>query len=128
MSNNDTKIFGLSFVKGAFVQIEIQFVFVKDLHHTANLCMMVMECFREDEDVIDVDYDLSIVDFDVENLILSSIMVWKVAGEFVKPKNMTVGLKRPRLVLKAAFHSSPSLIRTLLYPQRTSSFVKYLAS
>ena len=55
------------------------------------------------------------------------IMDWKVAGEFVKPKNMTVGSNSPRFVLKAAFHSSPSLIRTLLNPQRTSSLVNYLA-
>ncbi|KIJ10925.1 hypothetical protein PAXINDRAFT_36638, partial [Paxillus involutus ATCC 200175] len=51
------------------------------------------------------------------------IIVWNVAGELVRPKNITRGSNRPRLVRKAAFHSSPSLIRTLLYPQRTSSLV-----
>ena len=29
---------------------------------------------------------------------------WKVAGELVSPKNITVGLKRPLCVMKAAFH------------------------
>ena len=29
---------------------------------------------------------------------------WKVAGELVRPKNMTVGLKRPLWVTKVAFH------------------------
>ena len=43
------------------------------------------------------------------------------------PKNMTVGSNSPQFVLNAAFHSSPSLIRMLLYPHRTSSLVKYLA-
>ena len=37
-----------------------------------------------------------------------------VLGEFVSPKNMTVGSNRPRLVVNAAFHSSPVLIRMLL--------------
>ena len=43
------------------------------------------------------------------------------------PKNMTVGLNNPRFVLNAAFHSSPSLIRILLYPHQTLSLVKDLA-
>ena len=52
---------------------------------------------------------------------ISSIMVWKVAGEFVRPKNITVGSNSPSEVLKAAFHSSPSSILTLLYPHRMSN-------
>ena len=57
----------------------------------------------------------------------SFIMVWKVVGLLVIPKNITRGSKRLQLVQKAAFHSSPDLMCTLLKPQRTSSFVKYLA-
>src|SRR6266404_5212634 len=52
------------------------------------------------------------------------IIIWKVVGEFVKPKNMTVGSNNPSGVRKAAFHSLPSLMRILLYPHRTSTFVK----
>src|SRR6266576_129675 len=59
---------------------------------------------------------------------MSFIIVWNVAGELVNPKNITSGSNRPRLVRKAAFHSSPSLILMLLYPHRTSIFEKYLAS
>ena len=55
------------------------------------------------------------------------IMVWKVVGLLVIPKNITRGSKRLRLVRKAAFHSSPGLMCTLLKSQWTSSFVKYLA-
>ncbi|KIJ08059.1 hypothetical protein PAXINDRAFT_41482, partial [Paxillus involutus ATCC 200175] len=54
---------------------------------------------------------------------ISFIKFWKVAGELVRPKNMTRGSNKPRFVRNAAFHSSPSLIRTLLYPQRTSNLV-----
>src|SRR6266481_2472849 len=52
------------------------------------------------------------------------IIIWKVAGEFVSPKNMMVGLNSPSGVRKAAFHLSPSLMRMLLYPHRTLTFVK----
>ena len=55
---------------------------------------------------------------------ISFIIVWKVVGELVKPKYITRGSKSPRFVRKAAFHSSPSQMRTLLKPQRMSSFVK----
>ena len=41
------------------------------------------------------------------------------------PKNITIGSKSPLFVLNATFHSSPFLICILLYPQRTSSLVKY---
>jgi hypothetical protein len=51
------------------------------------------------------------------------IIVWKVAGELVSLKNMMVSSNRPSLVMKAAFHSSPSLIHTLLYPHWMSNFV-----
>src|SRR5580658_9318448 len=51
------------------------------------------------------------------------IIIWNVAGELVNPKNMTVGSNSPSGVRKAAFHSSPGLIRMLLYPQRTSNLV-----
>ena len=62
----------------------------------------------------------------IKSFKMAFIMVWKVAGEFVSPKNITVGSKSPLLVWKAAFNSSPSFIHTLLYPQRTSSLEKTL--
>ena len=55
------------------------------------------------------------------------IMVWKVAGLLVIPKNITKGSNRPQLVWKAAFYSSLGLMPMLLKPQQTSSLVKYLA-
>ena len=50
-------------------------------------------------------------------------MVWKVAGEFVSLKNITVGLNSPSGVRIAPFHSSPSLIQMLLYPHQISTVV-----
>ena len=45
---------------------------------------------------------------------------WKVGGELHCPKNMTRGSYRPKGVVKAAFHSSPSLMQMLLYPHRVA--------
>jgi len=42
------------------------------------------------------------------------IMVWKVAGELVRLKNITVGSNSPSLVVKAAFHLCPFFILTAL--------------
>ena len=50
-------------------------------------------------------------------------MVWKLAGEFVSPKNITVGSNNPSGVRNDAFHLSPSLIWMLLYPHQMSSVV-----
>src|SRR5258708_3749515 len=55
---------------------------------------------------------------------ISFIIVWNIVGELHSPKNMTVGSNSPQLVQNAAFHSSPSLICTLLNPQWRSSMVK----
>src|SRR5258708_19581300 len=51
------------------------------------------------------------------------IIIWKVAGEFVRPKNIIVGSKSPSGVRNAAFHSSPGFMRMLLYPHRISNLV-----
>ena len=45
---------------------------------------------------------------------MSFIMVWNIARLLVRPKNMTRSLNNSWLVQDAAFHSSPSLIHTLL--------------
>src|SRR5260370_41576894 len=52
------------------------------------------------------------------------IIIWKVAGELVSPKNMTIGSKSPLGVRNAAFGSSPGLMRMLLYPHLMSNLVK----
>ena len=46
-----------------------------------------------------------------------------MAGEFVNPKNMTVGSKSPSGVRKAAFHSLPGLMQMLLYPHQMLNLV-----
>ena len=47
-----------------------------------------------------------------------TIIVWKVAGELVSPKYMTMGSQMPKQVLNAAFHWSPLWIQMLLYPHQ----------
>jgi len=69
MSDNDAEVLGLLLIKGALVEIEIQLVVAEDLHYPMDLRMMFAKSFREDEDIINVHYDLSIVDFDLENFI-----------------------------------------------------------
>jgi len=46
-----------------------------------------------------------------------------MAGEFVNPKNMTVGSKDSSGVVNATFYSSSFLILTLLYPYLRSIFI-----
>ena len=53
---------------------------------------------------------------------ITFIIVWKVAGELVSAKNITLGSYNPQFMMKAAFHSSPCLMRTLLYPHWMSNF------
>ena len=54
------------------------------------------------------------------SLRISFIIAWSVAGEFVIPKNMTVGSKDPTYVVNALFYSSLSFILTLLKPHYKS--------
>src|SRR5260221_6638721 len=55
---------------------------------------------------------------------ISFIIIWNITGELHSPKNMTVGSNSPWLVQNVAFHSSPSLICTLLNPHWRSGTVK----
>ena len=47
-----------------------------------------------------------------------------MAGELHILKNMMFSLNSPSGVVKAAFHQSSGLMRTLLYPHCTSNLVK----
>ena len=51
------------------------------------------------------------------------IIVWKVAGELVNLKYMTMGSYALMCVVNTAFHSSSFLILTLLYSHLRSSFI-----
>jgi len=55
---------------------------------------------------------------------MSFIMLWKIADVLKKPKYITVVSKRPHLVINTIFHSSPSLMQTLLYPYLKLILVK----
>jgi len=51
------------------------------------------------------------------------IIVWNIAGEFVIPKNITVGSNNSICVINAFFYSSSFLILTLLKLHHKSIFV-----
>ena len=56
------------------------------------------------------------------------IIVWSIVRLLVMSKNITKGSKRLQLVQKAAFHSFPGLMWTLLNLQHIYHFVKYWIS
>src|SRR6267154_496535 len=122
MQDDEAQIFDLGPCKLALVMSEIEFVLSESFQYQMCDSVMLFHRLCKDEDVIQVDTDHTSV---MRSWKMSFIMVWKVAGLLVRPKNITRGLKSPRLVRNATFHSSPSLTRTLLYPHRTSSLVKY---
>src|SRR6266702_4413611 len=100
-------------------------MFLESVQYLVYYSLVVREVGRgSDEDVVHVDYYFPVA---VRSRKMVSIMVWNVLGEFVSPKNMTQGSKSPKLVLKAPFSWSPSLMRTLLYPHRMSSLVNRVA-
>ena len=51
------------------------------------------------------------------------IIVWNIAGKFISPKNITIGLNDSSNIINAAFHSSSFFIYTLLYPHYKSNLI-----
>jgi hypothetical protein len=58
---------------------------------------------------------------------ISSIILIKVVGAFVKPKGMTKHSKIPSFDLKAIFHTSIYSIGTWWYPDFKSILLKYFS-
>src|SRR5882724_7005478 len=122
---DEAEVFDCGLLEGAFLHFEVEMVLTEDVKDSYyNLVMLFFSLTAKNKDVIHVDGHYPFIN---ELLKMSFIIVWKVVGLFIKLKNITKGSKRPQFILKVAFHSSPSLICTLLYPQWMSSFVKYLA-
>src|SRR5882724_12377161 len=92
---------------------------VQDLYHNGMVFLLCLA--TENEDVVHVDDYNSFINEFSEDVVHHHL---ERPGLLVRPKNMTRGSTRPWFVQKAAFHSSLSLILTLLYPHRTSSLVK----
>src|SRR6266481_5958137 len=85
---------------------------------------MVLDRSGIDQNVVHVYGHKAFINELLENVIHHGLEGSWAVGE---TEYMTRGSKSPRLIQKAAFHSSPSLMCTLLYPQCMSNFVKYLA-
>jgi hypothetical protein len=96
-------------------------VFLEPTEHLPDNFMMMGEVRMRDEDVIEIDHDVSRQD---EVWKVSFIIIWKVAGELVRLAYITSGSKSSQLVWNLAFHLSPSQIQMLLNPHQTLSFVK----
>ena len=85
---------------------------------------VVVKVFGVDEDVVHVADEFPMADEVSEDVIHHGL---ECCGELHRLKNITQGSYSPRLVVKAAFHSSPSLIQMLLKPQQRSSPVNHWA-
>ena len=51
------------------------------------------------------------------------IIVWNIAGKFISPKNITIGLNNSSNIVNATFYLSSSFIYTLLYPYHKSNLI-----
>ena len=79
------------------------------------------------QDIVHIDCHVSFIDEVLEDVTHHGLEGGQAVGEAEEHDQGFETSKRPQFVQKVAFHSSPSLIHTLLYPQCTSSFIKYLA-
>ena len=109
--DDHAEIFDTGFFEFALLMPEVQVVLAHAIEDNSSDPAMFFEAVCEDEDVVEVNGDNVPV---MRSLKISFIIAWKVAGEFISPKYITRGSKRPRFVRNTAFHSSPSFIRMLL--------------
>jgi hypothetical protein len=121
VKDDDAEVPNRQLLALALLRTEEEAMFSELLEHLPDNFAVTSEVRMCDEDVVQVDHDISGQN---EVLEMSFIIVWKVPGELVRPKYITSGSKSPQFVWNTAFHLSPSRIRTLLKPHQTSSFLK----
>lgn len=116
--NNQSKILYPLLLKLIFLWVEKEFVLSQDLQDSLYYSFMLLQDLDEDQDIVQIHYNNSLYDQISVHYCLESCQTVSYAKKHYK---------RPILVQKAAFHPSLCLIQTLLNPQQTSCFVKYLA-
>ena len=121
---DEAKVLDCGLFKGELLHCEVETVLTEDVKDSYyDLMMLFFSLTTENEDVIHIDGHYPSL---MSSLKMSFIIVWKMVRLFVNPWNISRGSKRPWFIWKAAFHLSPFLIHTLLYPHQMSSFMKYL--
>ena len=96
LRENEAEVFNHGLFEGTLLGLEVEVVLpedVKDSHY--DHMMLLFDLAAENEDVIHVNGHDSFVNELLENVV---IIIWKVAGLFVSPKNMTRGSKRPQFL------------------------------
>ena len=73
MGYDHPKIFYFEFVELAFLRFAVQLVFLKFLQRSPNQNSVFLQSFCKDKDIIQVNDDMSFIDFDSENLIHHSL-------------------------------------------------------
>jgi len=99
--DNHSEVFYLVSGKLAFLKFEMQVEFSHSLEDALSVLLVSGGIRGEDEEVVHIDNSHPSA---IMSLKESFMNRWKVAGELVRPKNITVGSKRPLWVTKAAFH------------------------
>src|ERR1700761_3533572 len=102
-------------MEDAFFQLEIEIMFGSESKDITNgSCMPVDSGTGSNGYIIHVNANRGakeiVLSYNELEYCMWFIIVWKVAGKLVRPKNMTVGLKSLEHVLKAALCLLPSLI------------------
>jgi len=113
MRDDEAQVFDLGPCKLALVMSEIEFVLSESFQYQACDSVMLFHRLCKDEDVIQEDTDHTLGDEILENVIHHGLEGgWAVS----ETEEHHQRFKESSVGADAAFHSSPSLTRTLLYP------------
>ena len=69
ISNDNSKIFDFGFIEFTFLRFEIEFVFSETFHNFMNMFVMLFEVVVEDKNIVKVNENMSLRDFNMENLV-----------------------------------------------------------
>ena len=69
MGDDDSKVFDRGFLKFAFVGMEVKLMFLQKLQNAAGDLPVLFEGLREDEDVVQIDYDHAFRDKVLEDVV-----------------------------------------------------------
>jgi hypothetical protein len=98
--NDDAKIFDRSAVEKALFRFEVKVVFCKSTEYFVGECVEVIEVWVKQEDVVEIDYEMSLVDEVAEDVIHEGLKGgWGIA----EAKGHDEGFKKAKGALKGGF-------------------------